>query len=242
MKLKIGFIALFIAITNVFSQSYEVTYQKGNTLNDSQLQNIPEEIKAKLKSMVKTYVLSIDGDKSLFREVSSSPQSINSQNDKENITSTITTKTSKYDLYKNLKNNNFYAEAELGNEEYNIAGELPNLAWKTTTDTEVILGYKVKKAEGEYRNKPISVWYTEEIPVQDGPFFYRGVNGLVLKVEYGRENYIVTNIQKQIKQKISIPTSKNTITLDEYNKKKQEMVQKLRGNGGGVSINKTTYN
>lgn len=242
MKLKMSFVAIFCVVVNVFAQSYSITYSKERQRDNSVLEGLPEDLKEKLKSMQKSYMLGIDKDKSIFKELPSSPQNVFSENGKEKVSRTITIKTNKYDIYKDLKSNSFHIETELDNQEYSIIGKLPNISWKTTNDTDTILGYKVKKAEGVYKNKPVIVWYAEQIPVKDGPHFYRGVNGLVLKVELDKETYIATNIEKGGNEKINIPNSKDTISLEEYDKKKEEFINKLRGGSAptnGATVIKT---
>lgn len=237
MKLRISFVAIFCAVIGVFAQSYKVSYNQVIKIDEAQIAHLPDVMKDKLRNISKPYSLFINEEKSLFQELEAKPTNVFSENGKESRNSVIRVQKDKYDLYKSIKSNSFYIETEISGQQYNVAGKLPNISWKTTNDTDTILGYKVKKAEGVYKNKPVIVWYAEQIPVKDGPHFYRGVNGLVLKVELDKESYIATNIEKGGNEKINIPNSKDTISLEEYDKKKEEFINKLRG--GATSTNGT---
>lgn len=230
MKLKISFVTALCVVSSVFAQSYKVHYTQKIKIEESQLASLPEATRQQLQKLSKYYSLYINDGQSVYKTLDSAPQSVLSEKENEKTTTMIRMKKDKYDVYKNFKNNSFYIETTLGDEHYNVAGELPNLAWKTTNDTDTILGYNVKKAIGEHNGKSVSVWYTEEIPVKDGPALYRGVNGLVLKVELGKDVYVATSVEKGDKEKINYPKDKNTISLAEYYKKNEEFKQKLLNN------------
>ncbi|WP_343662324.1 GLPGLI family protein [Chryseobacterium mucoviscidosis] len=57
------------------------------------------------------------------------------------------------------------------------------LDWVILPEKEKILGYSVQKATTVLYNRKWTVWFTTDIPVQDGPYFFQGLPGLILKAE-----------------------------------------------------------
>lgn len=57
--------------------------------------------------------------------------------------------------------------------------ELPQ--WEFTGEEETITGYSCKIAKGRYLGREWTVWYTEDIPVNVGPWLLWGTPGLIVK-------------------------------------------------------------
>ncbi|MCS3533081.1 GLPGLI family protein [Chryseobacterium sp. JUb7] len=55
------------------------------------------------------------------------------------------------------------------------------IKWIIINETKTIGAYKCRKATGRYRNKNITAWYTEEIPISEGPYTFKGLPGLVVE-------------------------------------------------------------
>ena len=54
--------------------------------------------------------------------------------------------------------------------------------WKLINEKDFFLGYNVKKAETNFRGRKWIAWYTEEIPISNGPYKFYGLPGLILKI------------------------------------------------------------
>ena len=61
--------------------------------------------------------------------------------------------------------------------------------WKMSFETKEILGYQCFKAECDFRGRHWTAWFTMQIPVQDGPWKFSGLPGLILQMEESREHY-----------------------------------------------------
>ncbi|WP_299178691.1 GLPGLI family protein [uncultured Chryseobacterium sp.] len=59
----------------------------------------------------------------------------------------------------------------------------PKFNWKLENEEKNIIGYKCKKATGQYRGRNYIAWYAEEIPINNGPYIFEGLPGLILEAE-----------------------------------------------------------
>lgn len=63
------------------------------------------------------------------------------------------------------------------------------LNWKITSEQKIIGKYKSQKAETNYGGRNWIAWFTTDVPFQDGPYKFRGLPGLIVKVEDDAKNY-----------------------------------------------------
>lgn len=61
--------------------------------------------------------------------------------------------------------------------------------WIIEPDTATILSYFSQKATCSYRGRNYVAWFTKEIPVSTGPYKFRGLPGLILRITDAKENY-----------------------------------------------------
>lgn len=97
-----------------------------------------------------------------------------------------------------------------------------SLPWKLTEKTKVIQGYlcnlaTLDKSKGD---KKLKVWYTQEIPVKQGPAGYNGLPGLVMEIDDVIQHWIVSKIDFDNKEADEIiePTEGELVTAEEYRK------------------------
>lgn len=69
--------------------------------------------------------------------------------------------------------------------------------WNVSDTTTTILGYECILAETDYHGRKWKVWFTPEIPIQDGPWKLCGLPGLILKAEAegGQYSFEATGIE-----------------------------------------------
>lgn len=58
--------------------------------------------------------------------------------------------------------------------------KMPSISWVPQDGTQTICGYECSKAEGTVYGRTWTVWYTDELPFQYGPYILSGVPGLIL--------------------------------------------------------------
>jgi len=77
--------------------------------------------------------------------------------------------------------------------------EEPELTWELLNETKDIKGFKCRLAKTiTDTNDTFFAWYTEDIPIPDGPFRFKGLSGLILEV-YNKNKTIeiyATDIKK----------------------------------------------
>ncbi len=97
--------------------------------------------------------------------------------------------------------------------------------WKLESGSKIIQGYKCKKATCKYRNKIMTAWYAEEIPIQEGPYSFKGLPGLILEV-YDDKNYFNFSLVglKNIKKPIGYLPNGIDTTYEKFYKKRKERI------------------
>ena len=73
--------------------------------------------------------------------------------------------------------------------------------WQMSFETKEILGYQCFKAECDFRGRHWTAWCTMQIPVQDGPWKFCGLPGLILQMEESRGHYAFRCIGIETQQK-----------------------------------------
>lgn len=57
-----------------------------------------------------------------------------------------------------------------------------------------ILGYQCKKANTSFAGRNYTAWFTTEIPISEGPYKFRGLPGLILKISDSEKQHVFTII------------------------------------------------
>ncbi len=96
----------------------------------------------------------------------------------------------RYRIYKNFAENNLCYH-EYVPQNYLVYEEPINvMKWKLIAGEErVIKNYKVKKATTYYGGRNWIAWFTPDIPINDGPYKFSGLPGLIVKIEDSRGHY-----------------------------------------------------
>jgi GLPGLI family protein len=99
----------------------------------------------------------------------------------------------RYRLYKNFPENKISFH-EYVQESYFVYEEpLNSMSWELKAGEErVIQNYRVKKATTYYGGRNWVAWFAPEIPINDGPYKFNGLPGLIVKLEDTRGHYVFT--------------------------------------------------
>ena len=85
-------------------------------------------------------------------------------------------------IYKNRKNGNIIMLNTVGFEKYKGTDPVGTLNWTIESDTAVFLDYPCQKASLQFRGRNYEAWFAPQIPINDGPWKFFGLPGLILKV------------------------------------------------------------
>lgn len=70
-------------------------------------------------------------------------------------------------------------------------------------DTKKIGGYTCKKATLDWRGRKYTAFYTEEIPLSNGPYKFKGLPGMILEISAGTKS----NFHSWVAKKIEYPVT-----------------------------------
>lgn len=112
-------------------------------------------------------------------------------------------------------------------ERFNIVDKSNTQKWVTTNETKKIGNYlcykattiKITKNPMGVFKKPITAWYTPEIPFNYGPKGYGELPGLILELQEGILLYFASKIELKTKEKVKVrkPKKGKTITMKQFN-------------------------
>lgn len=159
-------------------------------------------------------------------------------------------------LYKNMKEGRFSNKAEIYGKVFLVKDTLTNQKWELVNETKNIGDYTCYKAifKDEYTTETITevgeietvtkprittVWYTPQIPINNGPSQYFGLPGLILEMNDGDFTLVCTKIVLNPKEDIEIvePTKGKEVSQKEFDdimdKKSKEMMEQFQSRRGG---------
>lgn len=70
-----------------------------------------------------------------------------------------------------------------------------HLIWKIQNETKVILGMKAQKATTTYGGRNWIAWFTNEIPLQEGPYVFHDLPGLITEIKDTQDDYSFSLVQ-----------------------------------------------
>ena len=65
-----------------------------------------------------------------------------------------------------------------------------DLKWKLENEFSKILHFDVQKATIEFGGRKWTAWFAKEIPIQDGPYKFKNLPGLILKIEDSNKSHV----------------------------------------------------
>lgn len=101
--------------------------------------------------------------------------------------------------------------------------------WVIHDESREIMGYTCQRATCNFRGRDYNAWFTIEIPVNDGPYKFYGLPGLILSIEdtESEVKFSAIGMEKLENTIITAENKSNYIecTLDQYNTIKKRMQQ-----------------
>ncbi|MFD2918258.1 GLPGLI family protein [Terrimonas rubra] len=114
-----------------------------------------------------------------------------------------------HQVSKDFSNNTYKFNNVLGVNYYVFSDSLPDLQWKLDAEEKVLLGYKCQKATTRFAGRDYIAWFTSGIPIQDGPYKFSGLPGLILEIADTKGDYkfIAVGLEKANKNIATRPIS-----------------------------------
>lgn len=93
-------------------------------------------------------------------------------------------------IYKNYPSGKLTHTEKICMDWFRYDEEMPSFEWELIDSTVNILGYECHGAKCRFRGREWTVFYTEEIPVMDGPWKLHGLPGLIMKASDENNHYV----------------------------------------------------
>ena len=150
------------------------------------------------------------------------PQHVTQKDNKKGMI--VGAKTDTSYVFKDFLKNEMYAQERLFTNDFDVKDKLSVFNWELLNDTTTILSFKCKKAKTYFRGRNYEVFYTEEIPVPDGPAKFNGLPGLILRVKMidDKAIYLIEGIRLSTAKDSDAPinpyAAKKALTFEEFKK------------------------
>lgn len=111
-------------------------------------------------------------------------------------------------IYKNYPDGKLTHTEKICQDWFRYDEEMPRLDWELTDSVTNVLGYECKSARCKFRGREWTVFYTEDIPLMDGPWKLHGLPGLIMKAsdENGHYTFECIGIKSKANRPITIYT------------------------------------
>lgn len=120
----------------------------------------------------------------------------------------------------------------LGSVEYQYKEEI-SFNWKLEAQTKKIRGYTCKKASVSYGGRKWVAWYAIDIPINAGPYKFKGLPGLIIKMTDRTNSYDF--------ELISIQTKKHLPLKKLFHRKERVIVERTKYNIIRFKYNSLTF-
>lgn len=198
MKSKI-ILLFFIISLNVFSQKTKII-NSGIYKAIYSLEYIRDSTKTTFKKSEKMSLL-IGKNLSLFESVNSKfndslanhhKKMISEDSSSSDIGMIFSDKRKTRLSYKIIKKKNQLMVFDKMYIDYYNYEEIVNFRWKITNETKIINSYLCQKAITTFSGRNYIAWFTKEIPIQEGPYKFNGLPGLIVKIHDVKNQYVFT--------------------------------------------------
>ncbi|APZ46301.1 GLPGLI family protein [Polaribacter reichenbachii] len=160
--------------------------------------------------------------------------------------------------YKNIQEKRYVNQTEIQGKRFLIKDSLPNYNWQLTSETKNIGNYTCYKAiytreqestsmsfiNGETKEEKktetivTTAWYTQQVPISNGPDDYQGLPGLILEINDGKRMIVCTEIVLNPSEEINLQEPEKGKVVDQkkfdeiQEQKSKEMMEKFKSRNG----------
>lgn len=108
----------------------------------------------------------------------------------------------RYSISKKYPKYEVFLHNRILRDQYKVADDR-KIEWKISSEKQKIGEWNTQKAETEFGGRKWAAWFTSDIPIQDGPYKFHGLPGLIVKLEDGSRSHVF-NLQA-VKNLTEIP-------------------------------------
>lgn len=250
---------------NIEGKAYYIS-KTNTELDFSDREGMPEEIKQRIKQQMKdlstkTFVLSFNASESLYQEETELDNSSLSENRFGGGLRMIMSAQDAGILYKNTKNKSYTNQKDVYGKQFIIQDSLKTFDWKLENESKKVGNYLCFKAtttmkmlqrpsgfpgnpNSEKDEAPtlsekeelVTVWYTLDIPLQQGPEKLWGLPGLILEVEMGNKKILCTKVEVSNNSKtfnIEPPKKGKKVNQETFDEILAKKIKELQASFGG---------
>ncbi|QOW09844.1 GLPGLI family protein [Kaistella flava (ex Peng et al. 2021)] len=136
-----------------------------------------------------------------------------------------------YRISKDYLLNEVAVHIKYGNINFKIE-EKDKPKWKIINEKKTVSNYKCQKATVKYLGREWTAWFTNEIPLQDGPYKFNGLPGLVIQINdsENEHSFELIEIKNISKVKPNTTLQEKTISWNQYYKLMAETAQNVNNN------------
>ena len=122
------------------------------------------------------------------------------------------------EIFKNYPSGKITVTDRIASSNYLYEEAKHDFQWQIESDTREILSYTCQKAIADFRGRHYEAWFAPDLPLNEGPWKFAGLPGLILSVEDSGNNFSFQAIGiENLKQSIDFPqkdylkTSRNEV-------------------------------
>ena len=95
----------------------------------------------------------------------------------------------RYSVTKDFENSKMYLHNRIGRDAFKVL-EDRYIEWKIFSDRQKIGEFTTQKATTEFAGRKWTAWFTEEIPINEGPYKFKNLPGLIVKLEDDTQSHL----------------------------------------------------
>lgn len=113
-----------------------------------------------------------------------------------------------FKIFSIISDSNIIKLSTIDLEKYGTIYSFPS--WKMESNIDTVNGFVCRKATLDFAGRKYSAWYSLEIPIQEGPYIFKGLPGLVMKISDSKAHYTweVVNILNKTAETVPEYSSK----------------------------------
>ena len=111
----------------------------------------------------------------------------------------------RYKVTQDYQKNKTYLNVRIGSDSYKVLEDRV-LDWKILPEKEKIGNWEAQKATTEFGGRKWTAWFCEEIPLSDGPYKFKGLPGLIVKISDADNSHVM---ELKGSTKFASPTEEN---------------------------------